>query len=453
MKKIFCVLVLTVFISLSLLAENNSKELLPFEDRFLKVIELLNSKPEFEKKKTKITEKLIKQGENLLKNNEIKKAKKCFDQAIKESEKVYGNYSGFSIFLCLKIANAFSGCEKYRIAAEYMDKVFELQDELCYTLPPEYFLDIISKAFSIYALCFSNKKFNKCMSFADKYISGLTKEDKLKYLSKFYFKLAVQLRYLNRDNEAIKVLQNAIKWTDKKDFKAHRNILINKAFCYSSLNKFKKAQNDLKDALKYTSKFPSVKNDKKISELLSKQILLYIKEAGYLRNKKKFIKAEISLNKAKNILSSINDIDFYRENLANIYLAHGWLCYDQGKYTDAIKFYKKTIEAFGTDFDSKYNQAADTYLHLAGAYQNDKQAEKYYQYALVIANKNPKNKLLQATILYFLGIYYCNNKYYDIGIRNLQAAVKKLEKDKIKFSKKIAKIKNKIEFYKNIQEP
>lgn len=436
-----------LLVSLHLFAENRSQKPISFEEKFCKVVELLDSKLEFEKKTTKKTEEFVKQGKDFLKKKQFKKAKTSFEQAIKESEKVYGKYSGFTIFLCLEIANTYSGCGKYNIAAKYMDKIFELNHELCYKLSAKSFLNIMSNAFSIYALCLSNKKFNKCILFADKYISGLSKEEKIKYLSHFYFKLAIQLRYLNRENEAINVLQKAIIWTDKKDSDLHRKLLINKAFCYSALNQFKKAQTVLKEAFKYVSKYSLVKKDRLLAELFSKQILLYIKEAGYLRKKKKFKKAQITLSKAKNMLNAINDTNFYKENLADIYLAHGWLCYDQGKYSDAIKFYKKTIEVFGRNFDSEYNRAADTYLHLAGAYQNNKQAEKYYQRALTIANKTEKAKLLQATILYFMGIYYCNNNYHELGIKNLQTAVDKLEEEPLKFNKKIEKIKAKINSY------
>jgi tetratricopeptide (TPR) repeat protein len=389
----------------------------------------------------------VDEGNRFIKAGNDSKAKDCYRKALSKARKVHGETSGLSIYICLKIADACSGYGKYNIAAEYMDKILELHGELCYKLPPEGLLNIISNAFSIYALCLSNEKFNKCMSFADKYISSLTKKDKQKYLAKFYFKLASQLRYLDRENEAIKVLQNAITWTDKDNFESHCNLLVNKAFCYSALNEFEKAQTDLKEAFKYASKLPSMRKDRETAKLLSKQTLLYIKEAGYWRNKKKFMKAEISLNKARNILNTIRDNNFYKKNLATIYLAHGWICYDQGKNPEAIRFYKKAIDVYGVGFDSKYSRAADTYLHLAGAYQNDKLAEKYYQKALIVANKNQNDILLQATILYFWGIYYCNNKRYEQGIRNLQTAVDKLEKKPSKFSKKIEKIKAKINFY------
>jgi tetratricopeptide (TPR) repeat protein len=447
LKKLFLFLTLILLLTLHSVGGNKSPKILSFEEKFCKVVELLDSKPELEKKTTKRAEKLVKQGKDFLQKRQIKKAKTCFEQAIKESEKAYGKYSGFTIFLCLEIADIYSGCEKYNLAAEYMDKIFELNHELCYKLSAKSFLNIMSNAFAIYALCSSNEKFNRCISFANKYINSLSKEEKTKYLSNFYFKLAIQLRYLNRENEAINILQKAIIWTDKNNYDLHRKLLINKAFCYSALNQFKKAQTLLKEAFKYLSKYSSCKKGSLFAELFSKQILLYIKEAGYLRKKKKFKKAQITLSKAKNILNAIKDTDFYRQNLADIYLAYGWICYDQRKYSDAIKFYKKTIEVFGRNFDSEYNRAADTYLHLAGAYQNNKQAEKYYQRALTIANKTEDEKLLQATVLYFTGIYYCNNSHYKLGIKNLQMAADKLEEKPLKFSKKIEKIKAKIKSY------
>ena len=447
MKKLFLFLTLVLLVELHSFGENKSQEALSFEEKFCKVVELLNSKPELEQETTKKAEKLVKHGKDFLQKKQIKKAKTCFEQAIKESEKAYGKYSGFTIFLCLEITDIYSGCKKYNLAAEYMDKIFELNQELCYKLSAKSFLNITSNAFAVYALCLSNEKFNRCISFANKYINSLSKEEKTKYLSNFYFKLAIQLRYLNRENEAINILQKAIIWTDKNDYDSHRKLLINKAFCYSALNQFKKAQALLKEAFKYMPKYSSGKKDRLLAELFSKQILLYIKEAGYLRKNKKFKKAQATLSKAMNMLKTIKGTIFYKENLADIYLAYGWICYDQGKYSDAIKFYKETIEVFGRNFDSEYNRAADTYLHLAGAYQNNKQAEKYYQRALIVANKTEKRKLLQATILYFTGIYYCNNKRYELGIKNLQTAVDKLEEEPLKFSKKIEQIRVKINFY------
>lgn len=249
--------------------------------------------------------------------------------------------------------------------------------------------------------------------------------------------------------KAIDKLQKAQKWTDKNDFESHCDLLVNKAFCYSALNEFEKAKANLKSAFKSALNLPRLKKENKIAELFSEQILLYLKEASYLRSKRKFMEAKTSLAQANNILAKISDKNVYKEHLASIYLAHGWLCYDQDKYSDAITFYKKAINVYGSDFNSKYIRAADTYLHLAGAYQDDKQAEKYYKKALNIANKNEKDVLLQATIHYFLGIYYCKNKRYESGIKSLQTAVEKLKKDDKRFSKKIAKINSKIKYYRN----
>jgi tetratricopeptide (TPR) repeat protein len=429
LKKLFVFLVL-VLLALHSFGGNKSQEALSFEEKFGKVVELLNSKPKLEKETTKKTEELVKQGEDFLKKKQLKKAKKYFERAIKESEKVYGKYSGFTILICQQIILSCLKNKQYGLAVKYTDKIIDTEHELCFTLPVKASLGVLNNAFMVYALAGANDKFDICLKILEQKIKQISDKEKTQYLSGFYLKLARDCEMLERYDQSVKLLEKALYFVPANSQNIRYEIFVSLVYSNIKIGQYDKAAGTITKAQSLIKSNKLKEKEHKLKELQHLEFFLFFSKSKELTKKRKFAEAQQALDKAKLFLKKIKLPSEYKNFLTAIYRQKALISFKQKDFFSSAKYFKEGFSIYNKFFDSDFSGAAQYYLTLGDCINKQKKLmeylkapEVYYKKALKVS-RNTKQWDLYAISNYKLGLYYLKNSDKKTSKKHLEEAIR-----------------------------
>jgi tetratricopeptide (TPR) repeat protein len=132
-------------------------------------------------------------------------------------------------------------------------------------------------------------------------------------------------------------------------------------------------------------------------------------------------------DKAQQVFEMILDRTTDEKEKGEIYHYLGWIKKDQGKYTEAIAYYEKSLKICQKTLPANHPHLATSYNNIGGVYNNMGEYSKalsYYEKALEIDQKTlPANHPLLATSYNNIGLVYKNMGEYPKALSYLERAL------------------------------
>jgi tetratricopeptide (TPR) repeat protein len=162
-------------------------------------------------------------------------------------------------------------------------------------------------------------------------------------------------------------------------------------------------------------------------------------------------------DKAQQMFEMILDLATDEKEKGQIYHYLGWIKIDQGKYTEAITYYEKSLEIKQKTLPANHHNLATSYNNIGNVYYNMGEYSKalsYYEKALEIKQKTlPANHPSLASSYNNIGEVYRNMGEYSKALSSHEKALEISQKTLPAYHPHLATSYNNIAFlYENMKE-